>query len=145
MQKTIKSLMFVVEKTYPMNNQMFKIDNENTRTQGSTKIKVKSSCLTFSHFFSFFNVLLYVNCQVVFLWLASFLRFFISFLRRALYSAWKKIQVQIIAFNKKAIMKLSGISNSQNLPWNLVKFRSEFFLVSMSRIVYRISLVLIVN
>ena len=35
MQKTIKSLVFVVEKTYPVNNHMFKIDIENTRTQGA--------------------------------------------------------------------------------------------------------------
>ena len=34
MQKTIKSLMFVVQKTYPVSNHMFKIDIENTRTQG---------------------------------------------------------------------------------------------------------------
>ena len=34
MQKTIKSLMFVVEKNYPVKNNMFKIDIENTRTQG---------------------------------------------------------------------------------------------------------------
>ena len=34
MQKTIKSLMFVVEKTYPVNNHILKIDIENTRTQG---------------------------------------------------------------------------------------------------------------
>ena len=34
MQKT-KYLMFVVEKTYPVNNDMFKIDIENTRTQGA--------------------------------------------------------------------------------------------------------------
>ena len=34
MEKTIKSLMFVVEKTYPVNNHIFKIDIENTRTQG---------------------------------------------------------------------------------------------------------------
>ena len=34
MQKIIKSLMFVVEKTYPVNNHIFKIDIGNTRTQG---------------------------------------------------------------------------------------------------------------
>ena len=33
MQKNIKSLMFVVgKKNYPVNNHMFKIDIENTRT-----------------------------------------------------------------------------------------------------------------
>ena len=39
MQKTIKSLMFVVEKTYPVNNHMFKIDIENTRTQGTKYVQ----------------------------------------------------------------------------------------------------------
>ena len=34
MQKAIKSLMFVVEKIYPVNNPMFKTDIGNTRTQG---------------------------------------------------------------------------------------------------------------
>ena len=33
MQKNIKFLMFEVEKTYPVNNHMFKIDIENTRTR----------------------------------------------------------------------------------------------------------------
>ena len=35
MQKTIKSLMFEVGKTYPVNNHMFKIGIENTGTQGA--------------------------------------------------------------------------------------------------------------
>ena len=39
MQKNIKSLMFVVEKTYPVNNPMFKIDIENTRTQGAKYVQ----------------------------------------------------------------------------------------------------------
>ena len=39
MQKTIKSLMFVVEKTYPVNNPMFKIDIENTRTLGAKYVQ----------------------------------------------------------------------------------------------------------
>ena len=34
MQKNIKSLMFAVEKTFPVNNHMFEIDIENTRKQG---------------------------------------------------------------------------------------------------------------
>ena len=40
MQKTIKSLMFVVEKTYPVNNHMFKIDIENTRTRYEIYLKL---------------------------------------------------------------------------------------------------------
>ena len=39
MQKTIKSLMFVVEKIYPVNNPMFKIDIENTRTQDAKYVE----------------------------------------------------------------------------------------------------------
>ena len=39
MQKTIKSLMFVVEKAYPVNNHMFKIDIENNRTQGANYVQ----------------------------------------------------------------------------------------------------------
>ena len=39
MQKIIKSLMSVVEKTYPVNNHMFKIDIENTRTQGTKYVQ----------------------------------------------------------------------------------------------------------
>ena len=35
MQKIIKSLMFVVEKTYPVNNHILKIYIENKRTQGA--------------------------------------------------------------------------------------------------------------
>ena len=43
MQQTIKSLMFVVEKTYPVNNHMFKIDIENTRTQSAKFVQSLSS------------------------------------------------------------------------------------------------------
>ena len=43
----------------------------------------------------------------------------------------KKIQVQITVFSKKVLVKLSGISNSKNPAWNLVKLRSTFFLVDM--------------
>ena len=39
MQKTTKSLMFEVEKTYAVNNHMFKIGVENTRTQGAKHVQ----------------------------------------------------------------------------------------------------------
>ena len=39
MQKTIKSLMLVVEKTYPVNNHMFKIDIEIPRRQGAKYVQ----------------------------------------------------------------------------------------------------------
>ena len=48
-----------------------------------------------------------------------------------------------IVFNKKAIVKISRISNSKNTPWNLVKF--EFFLVDISRTVSWDFLVFIVS
>ena len=58
MQKTIKSLMFVVEKTYPANNHIFKIDIENTRTQGAKYVQSLSqrhqnvfSVVDFEHVF----------------------------------------------------------------------------------------------
>ena len=38
--KNIKSLMFVVEKNYPVNNHMFKIDIENTRTRYEICLKL---------------------------------------------------------------------------------------------------------
>ena len=52
-----------------------------------------------------------------------FLDFF-SFVRRAL-SSTIKIRVQIIAFNKKTVVKVLRIFNSKSPPWNLVKFRIE--------------------
>ena len=39
MQKSIKSLVFVVKKTYPVNNHMFKIDIENTRAEGAKYVQ----------------------------------------------------------------------------------------------------------
>ena len=49
MQKNIKSLMFVVEKIYPLNNHMFKIDIENTRARCEicSKLIIKSPKLFF--------------------------------------------------------------------------------------------------
>ena len=52
-----------------------------------------------------------------------FLDFF-SFVRRVL-SSTIKIRVQIIAFNRKTVVKISRIFNSKSPPWNLVKFRIE--------------------
>ena len=39
MQKTIKSFMFVVEKPHPVNNHMFNMDTESTRTQGAKYVQ----------------------------------------------------------------------------------------------------------
>ena len=86
------------------------------------KVKVKKLLFKFFWFFVFLSLLVNVlllslamSTAEQFRWLACFLRrLYISFLRKALCSAWKKIQVQIIAFNKKAIVKISRISNSKS-------------------------------
>ena len=39
MQKAIKSLMFVVEKTYPVNNNMFKIELKTLEHKGRNMLK----------------------------------------------------------------------------------------------------------
>ena len=60
-----------------------------------------------------------------------FLVILFSFLRGTIYSIWKshlrQIQVLILIFNKKALVNISGISNSKNPALN--------FLSSVSRIV----------
>ena len=57
----------------------------------------------------------------------------------------KKIQVQIIVFNKNTIVKISRIFSSKSPSWNLVKSRSEFFLVDISKILWWFLKILIVN
>ena len=49
-----------------------------------------------------------------------------------------------MVFNKKAVVKISTISNSKNSPWSF-SLENEFFLENISRIVCLIFLVLIVN
>ena len=61
--------------------------------------------------------------------------FYFVFKESTLLQCLKKIQVQVVVFNKKALVKLSGIFNSKNPPLNLGKFHDELFLVGMSRIV----------
>ena len=63
MQKTIKSLMFVVEKTSPVNNHMFKIDIENTRTQGAKYVQSLSK--RHQNFFSIVDFEHVFVCSVV--------------------------------------------------------------------------------
>ena len=43
--------MFVVEKTYPVKNLMFKIDIENTRTQGAKYVQNFFTTVDFEHVF----------------------------------------------------------------------------------------------
>ena len=77
--------------------------------------------------FSFFNIFLLSLASIL-------LSVFLWFFRRALWSTWKKIQVQIRVSNKKAVVKISRISNSKGPSWNIDKFHSELFLVNVSKI-----------
>ena len=70
-----------------------------------------SCCLTFSHF-SFQSVGMR---QATLRWLASFLGRSFIFKEIAL-QFLKKIQAQIIAFRKKAVVKTSRMSNSKSPP-----------------------------
>ena len=63
MQKTIKTLMFIVEKTYPVNNYIFKFDIENTRTQGAKY--VQSLLSRHQNFFSIVDFQHVFVCSVV--------------------------------------------------------------------------------
>ena len=85
--------------------------------------------------FEFFSFLVFLSLFLAIFCQQSFVRrFCFSFLKTTLCSTWKKIQVQIIVFNKNAVVKTSRISNSEGPPWKSVKFRSKFFLVKVSRI-----------
>ena len=96
--------------------------------------------------FSFFNAfLLSLLYQAIFRWPPSFWDFVFFVFKESTLQHLKKNQVQIIVFNKKIVVKMSRISNSKSLPWNLVKFRSKFCLVNVSIILCWIFLVLIVN
>ena len=68
-QKTIKSLMFVVEKTYPVNNPMFKIDIENTRTQGAKYVQSLSKLfLVWMIFIIFIIFIVFMICRKIGIW-----------------------------------------------------------------------------
>ena len=90
----------------------------------------------FSIFYLFFRCFFSVSCYVKQFLGGLYLcgKVFVSFLRRTLCSSWKKKQVQIIVLNKN-VMKISRISNSKSSPWN-VKFRSEFFMVCWTFLVW---------
>ena len=106
------------------------------------KIKVKKCLLLLFSFFSFFIFFLFfqrfssVSCCVnqflggLHLFWEIFHRFYGE---HSL--VFEKIQVQIIVFNKKAVSKISRLSNSKSSPWNLVKFCIKFFLENVSRMV----------
>ena len=61
------------------------------------------------------------------------IRFFVF--KESTLQYWKKIQVQITVFNKKAVIKMCSVFNSKRPPWNLVKIRTVFFVVSISKLV----------
>ena len=92
-----------------------------------------SSFFTFLSLCSMFFFYL-LPCQAIFRWLASFLDIFFwvgLFKESSTLQYLKKFQVQIIVYNKKAVVLISRISNSKRPPLNLVKYRSEFFLVNV--------------
>ena len=70
--------------------------------------------------FFFFQCFSSVSCYVkqVLRSLHLFWEDWFLFLRRALCSTWKKIHGQMIAFSKKAAVKISRISNSKSPIWN---------------------------
>ena len=80
----------------------------------------------------------------VFTLIVSFLRFIFLFKENNL-QYLKEIKVWIIAFNIKAALKISRISNTRSPPWITVKFYVMFLLVSVSQTMCWISSVLIVN
>ena len=92
------------------------------------KVKVKKLLFDFFSFFAFlslfFNVLLPSLAMSTVKQLLGDLHLFwedflFRFLRENTLQCLKKIQVQIIVFNKKAVAKMSRISNSKNPPWSL--------------------------
>ena len=117
------------------------------------KVKVKKLLFGFFLFFVFLPLfLMFYFCLLLCQLSSNFLltciffeNIFCFIFKDSTPQCLKKIQVQIIVFYKKANMKISRISNTKSPPWNLVTFRSEFFLVDNSRIVCWIFLVLIVN
>ena len=84
-------------------------------------------------FFTFFSVFLVsaimLRIFIIFQVSYTLLEVLFPFLRRALYNTWKshyrQLQVLILIFNKKALMKIPSISNSKNPPWNLLSFVSK--------------------
>ena len=95
------------------------------------KVKVKSiyCCwLAFSFLFSIFFLLslamlsnLHVDC---------------IFFEKSVFFVFKENTLKREFKLEKAEVKISRISNSKSPPWNLFKFRIEFFLVAVSRIMY---------
>ena len=109
------------------------------------KVKVKNLLFDFFSFFVFLSLFLMFYFCLLLCQLPSnfqltcifFENIFCFVSKESTLQCLKKIQVQIIVFNKKAVVKISWISNSKIPSRNLVKFRSsKFFLVDISRIVY---------
>ena len=106
------------------------------------KVKVKKKFfvavwvfLIFRFSFSFFDVFLLSlamsgNLKVACIFFDIFFVF-----KEELCSTWKKNHVQVMVFNKKAVVKISRISNPKSPLWNLFKFRREYLLINVSRIV----------
>ena len=101
--------------------------------------------LIFHFSFSFFQYFSFVSCYVKTFYVFWEDLFFIFVFKESTLQYLKKIQVQIILFNKRVFVNICRISNSNSPPWNLVKFCGNFFLVNVSRRLCQIFLVLIVN
>ena len=106
------------------------------------KLKVKKYLLSMFDFFSFFvffplfSIVLFCLLlnQTIFRWIGLFWEDFFFRFQVEHYAVLEKTQFQIIVFYKKAALKISRIFSSNSAPRNLVKFRKEFFLGNISRI-----------
>ena len=76
--------------------------------------------LIFLFLFFFFQWVSSVSCYVKqFLGGLYLFRIFFFVFKESTLQYWKKAQAQIMVFNKNAVVKISRISNSNSLPWNL--------------------------
>ena len=98
------------------------------------------------HFsFSFFQYFSFASCYVKTFYVFWEDLFFIFVFKESTLQYLKKIQVQIILFNKKVFVNIYRISNSKSPPWSLFKLCGNFFLVNVSRWLGQIFLVSTMN
>ena len=105
------------------------------------KLKVKKYLSFLFEFFSFFVFLslfsMFFLCLLLFQVILGGLQLFWEDLfyvfKESTLQYLKKIDIQMTVFNKKAVAKISRISNLKSPPWNLVKFRSGLFLICLKK------------
>ena len=131
MQKTIKSLMFVVEKTYPVNNHMFKIDIENTRT----RCEICSKLIIKTPQFFFYCWLWTCICL-----LGSYLHFHClnNFAHGCTFWNWHRGESHIGFCTQYVIMMIAGGGLSLMTFWNycwgiIICFTYNYFIVDGKR------------